>query len=358
MIAQLREISELIGRKNYTKALAQVAFIPDEKLKKKLQFSCLLNLERYDEAESIVLADEEDTFHLKGILFLKQNRFEEAFEAFKKSLEIRPEYAPAYEGIGDVLQALESIDQSIEFYVKAFDLDPTQNILKEKIVTSVWQRSGGCKQTGMCCHSVQLQFKGVALNSPEQLAQVQQVEPMFLQWQFQGQDARGQGSFKCKHVTGKSTCGIYEDRPELCRQYPMKPGYKDCGYQFRLRPDLPLIKNLVIVKEVGRLALHYGRFMDALKILFPLQTEGDAEIQNMLGTTYFCLKRYADAKSCYRQAIKLNPKFALAWVNLGDCYFEEAKESYKEKAKECYEEAVKAKPDFLLAQKGLEKIAA
>lgn len=118
----------------------------------------------------------------------------------------------------------------------------------------------------------------------------------------------------------------------------------------------------MIVKEVGRLALHYGRFMDALKILFPLQTEGDAEIQNMLGTTYFCLKRYVDAKSCYRQAIKLNPQFALAWVNLGDCYFEESKESdkdsYKEKAKECYIEAVKVKPDFLLAQRGLEKIAA
>lgn len=358
MIAQLREISELIGQKNYARALALTAQISDEKLKKKLQFSCLLNLERYEEAQKIELAEEEDTFHLKGILFLKQSRFEEAFDAFKKSLEIRSDYAPAFEGIGDVLQALESIDQSIEFYVKAFDLDPSQNILKEKIITSVWERSGGCKQSGMCCHSVQLQFKGVAINSPEQLAQAQQVEPMFLQWQFQGHDVRGQGSFKCKHVVGQSTCGIYNDRPELCRQYPMKPGYKDCGYQFKLRPDLPLIKNLVIVKEVGRLALHYGRFMDALKILFPLQNEGDAEIQNMLGTTYFCLKRFSDAKTHYRQAIKLDPKFALAWVNLGDCYFEEAKESYKEKAKECYSEAVKVKPDFLLAMKGLEKVAA
>jgi tetratricopeptide (TPR) repeat protein len=355
LIAQLREISELIGRKNYADALALANLIPDEKLKKKLQFSCLLNLGRYDDAEKIELTEEEDTFHLRGILFLKQNRFEDAFAEFKKSLEIRPDYAPAYEGIGDVLQALESVEQGVEFYVKAFDLDPSQNILKEKIITNVWERSGGCKQTGMCCHSVQLQFKGVALNSPEQLAQAQQVEPMFLQWQFQGHDARGQGSFKCKHVTGKSTCGIYEDRPELCRQYPMKPGYKDCGYQFRLRPDLPVIKNLVIVKEVGRLALHYGRFMDALKILFPLQSEGDAEIQNMLGTTYFCLKRYADAKTSYRKAIKLNPKFALAWVNLGDCYFEE---TLREKAKECYEKAVKVKPDFLLAQRGLEKLVA
>lgn len=355
LITQLREISELIGRKNYTDALALAAHLPDEKLKKKLQFSCLLNLERYAEAEKIELTEEEDTFHLRGILFLKQSRFEEAFAQFKKSLEVKPDYAPAYEGIGDVLQALESVEQGIEFYVKAFDLDPSQNILKEKIITSVWERSGGCKQTGMCCHSVQLQFKGVVLNSPEQLAQAQQVEPMFLQWQFQGQDARGQGVFKCKHVMGQSTCGIYEDRPELCRQYPMKPGFKDCGYQFRLRPDLPLIKNLAIVKEVGRLALHYGRFMDALKILFPLQTEGDAEIQNMLGTTYFCLKRFGDAKASYRRAIKLDPKFALAWVNLGDCYFEEA---LKEKAKECYEEAVKAKPNFLLAQRGLEKLVA
>jgi tetratricopeptide (TPR) repeat protein len=90
LIAQLREISELIGRKNYADALALANLIPDEKLKKKLQFSCLLNLGRYDDAEKIELTEEEDTFHLRGILFLKQNRFEDAFAEFKKSLEIRP----------------------------------------------------------------------------------------------------------------------------------------------------------------------------------------------------------------------------------------------------------------------------
>jgi tetratricopeptide (TPR) repeat protein len=139
LIAQLREISELIGRKNYADALALANLIPDEKLKKKLQFSCLLNLGRYDDAEKIELTEEEDTFHLRGILFLKQNRFEDAFAEFKKSLEIRPDYAPAYEGIGDVLQALESVEQGVEFYVKAFDLDPSQNILKEK---NYYQRLG------------------------------------------------------------------------------------------------------------------------------------------------------------------------------------------------------------------------
>jgi hypothetical protein len=63
LIAQLREISELIGQKNYARALALTAQISDEKLKKKLQFSCLLNLERYEEAQKIELAEEEDTFH-------------------------------------------------------------------------------------------------------------------------------------------------------------------------------------------------------------------------------------------------------------------------------------------------------
>jgi uncharacterized protein len=47
--------------------------------------------------------------------------------------------------------------------------------------------------------------------------------------------------FRCQHLQPDKTCGIYEQRPELCRQYPSEYTLllggklaKGCGYQFRL----------------------------------------------------------------------------------------------------------------------------
>jgi uncharacterized protein len=105
-----------------------------------------------------------------------------------------------------------------------------------------YERSGSCNQCGQCCSNIYLVYNKKTIDSLEFFEFVKKKDPDYRS--FEPMDLTGDEEgllFRCQHLQPDKTCGIYEQRPELCRQYPSEYTLllggklaKGCGYQFRL----------------------------------------------------------------------------------------------------------------------------
>jgi predicted O-linked N-acetylglucosamine transferase (SPINDLY family) len=59
-----------------------------------------------------------------GIALKEQNKLEEAIEAYKKAIAIKPDYADAYNNMGTALQEQNKLEETIDAYSKALAIDP------------------------------------------------------------------------------------------------------------------------------------------------------------------------------------------------------------------------------------------
>ena len=59
-----------------------------------------------------------------GIALQEQNKLEEAIEAYKKALAIKPDYAEAYYNMGNALKEQGKLEEAIEAYNKALAIKP------------------------------------------------------------------------------------------------------------------------------------------------------------------------------------------------------------------------------------------
>ena len=59
-----------------------------------------------------------------GIALKEQGKLEEAIEAYNKALAIKPDYAEAYNNMGNTLQEQGKLEEAIEAYNKALAIKP------------------------------------------------------------------------------------------------------------------------------------------------------------------------------------------------------------------------------------------
>lgn len=105
-----------------------------------------------------------------------------------------------------------------------------------------YEREGSCNQCGRCCTDIYLVYQRKTIDSLEMFEQIQAKDPDYRSFQPITQESDGDGLlFKCVHLQPDNTCGVYENRPHLCRQYPSEHGIllggklaDGCGYSFRL----------------------------------------------------------------------------------------------------------------------------
>ena len=76
----------------------------------------------------------------------------------------------------------------------------------------------------------------------------------------------------------------------------------------------------------------------ALKLKDPENLENMAKIYNALGFTYFTQEQYDIAIRQYKEALKIDPKYVIAYNNLGHAY---EKKKLTAQALEAYESALK-----------------
>ena len=61
-----------------------------------------------------------------GNVYVKQERYNEAIEAYQKVIEIDPKQVAAYNNLGNVYAKQERHDEAIEAYQKVIEIDPEQ----------------------------------------------------------------------------------------------------------------------------------------------------------------------------------------------------------------------------------------
>ena len=59
-----------------------------------------------------------------GIALQKQNKLEEAIEAYNKAISIKPDHADAYNNMGIALKEQGKLEEAIEAYKKAISIKP------------------------------------------------------------------------------------------------------------------------------------------------------------------------------------------------------------------------------------------
>ena len=77
------------------------------------------------------------------------------------------------------------------------------------------------------------------------------------------------------------------------------------------------------------------------------------EAHTNLGTIFLKLEKLNDAESCFKKAIKFDPRFAEAYYNLG---ITQAKQFKYKDAEISYKNAIKCKSNFQEAENNLKKI--
>ena len=73
---------------------------------------------------STLIPNDADGYYNMGVALQKQNKLDEAKEAYIKALSIKPDYVNAFNNMGTALQAHNKLEEAIEAYQKAIDVKP------------------------------------------------------------------------------------------------------------------------------------------------------------------------------------------------------------------------------------------
>lgn len=90
--------------------------------------------------------------------------------------------------------------------------------------------TGGCRQCGACCRRLQLQQGKKWLRSKRQFRQLVKDHPEFGRFEPYARDSHGLLVFDCRQLGPDNRCLDYDNRPQLCRDFPHK-GIFFCGGQ-------------------------------------------------------------------------------------------------------------------------------
>ncbi|MDA7853373.1 tetratricopeptide repeat protein, partial [Porticoccaceae bacterium] len=110
-------------------------------------------------------------------------------------------------------------------------------------------------------------------------------------------------------------------------------------------PPQDLLNELIGLYRQGQLEVVAER-AEALILEFP----GALKIWNLLGASNLGLKRFAEAESAFREAVKLKPNYAQAHNNLGNALHQLGMLTA---ASESFQRAIQLKPDYVVAYNNL-----
>jgi len=102
---------------------------------------------------------------------------------------------------------------------------------KELILT------GQCRQCGACCRRLQLKSGKKWLRSKRDFNSLVKRQPEFACFEIRGRDPQRLLIFNCTNLGTDNRCQDYNNRPQLCRDFPSKAIFfcggqlpEGCGY--------------------------------------------------------------------------------------------------------------------------------
>ena len=96
-----------------------------------------------------------------------------------------------------------------------------------------YQIVGECKKCAKCC----TQVRSYGMKNEKELKFMSLFFPYYRNFYITGKDEKGNLILCCKYITEDSLCAIYDKRPNICRNYPVKKIFENkqmiegCGYK-------------------------------------------------------------------------------------------------------------------------------
>ncbi len=114
---------------------------------------------------------------------------------------------------------------------------------------------GQCKQCGDCCRSLMLIDGRGVVRSKRYFRRLQKKDQFYRNLEIVGTDRNGILVFNCKLIGEDGRCTNYEERPDICRDFPDLLMFRfggeldvDCGYKVRTKVDF----KEVLKKKIDR----------------------------------------------------------------------------------------------------------
>ena len=206
-----------------------------------------------------------DTYINIGVAFKNQGKLDEAIEAYKKCILLKPDYAEAYSNMGNALKEQGRLDEAIKAYKKCISLKPD--------------------------YAEAYSHMGAALN-----------------------------------VQGK----LDEAIETLKKAILLKPDYIDAYI------------------NIGVAFKYKNKFEEAIKAYYKCLTlkPDNAEVYSNMGTVFKEQGKLEEALNVYNKAISINPNYATAYSNMGNVLKQQGK---LEEALSVYDKAISINPDYAKA---------
>jgi tetratricopeptide (TPR) repeat protein len=260
-----------------------------------------------------------------------QGQLQEALTAFKDAIELRPDFALAYNNIGGVYRDLEKPDEALAAYREAARLAPTLPLALSNLGQALLEKGERDEAEKYCKEAVRLspQFPeglsnlGNVLRAKDNLKDAKDCYRIALQMRPNvamihgnlGQALQQEGNL---------------DEAIKCYQQAIALDSKSSRFESYLASALAEKDDFTGAVQ------HYRRALE-LKPDF-------AEGHNGLGSVLHEQGDFKGAIEAFEQALKLKPEFADAFSNLGGAY---AELGDMEKATHYYREALRCDPEYV-----------
>lgn len=276
-----------------------------------------------------------------GEVYLATDSLDLAMQAFFKVKDMNDKDPRAFDGIGDVYRKQNIFDPAIENYKAAIALDSMNITVRLKLANTYMQNNNGGD-----AYEEFLRISQLAPDNPD--AEFQAGELLYINkryhdafpflekyHQLNPKDDKALAQLGETAIKG----GFYPEAIKYSQEYLSKyPGSMDAKknlgaafyFEKKYSDSYNAFKSLPIdslaINDLVRFGLSANAVHDtvasiqALTLAVTKDTTLSA-IENLLGSTLFADKRYADAITHFQKHLSMDPNDAGAEMNMGLCYF-------------------------------------
>lgn len=272
-----------------------------------------------------------------GFALKDQGKTEEAVEAYKKCISLNPDYAVAYSNMGNALKDQGKLGEAIDAYKKCISLNPEYAIAYSNMGNAL-------KDQGNLEEAIEA-YKN-ALSVKPDYAEAYSNMGVVLRDQGELEKAikayKNALSIKTDYAEAYNNMGItLKDQSKLDESIE---AYKKC---ISLKPDYAeAYSNMGIVLQ------DQGKLEDAIEAYKKnlLLNPYNAETHSYMGIVLKDLGKFDEAIDACNRSISLKPSYADAYINIGNVFKDQGK---SDKALEAYKKALSIKPDYAEAHQNL-----
>jgi tetratricopeptide (TPR) repeat protein len=235
-----------------------------------------------------------------------QGKLEEAIAAYRKAIEIDPNYAMAYNFLGSTLQSQGKLEEAITAYRKAIEIDPKLANAYHNLANAYYNLGIILNNQGKLEEAIAASRKAI------------EIEPNFAMAYY--------NLGNTLHNQGKLEEAIAASRKAIKIEPNFAVGYNSLGNT---------------LKNQGKLEEAIAAYRKAIEI-----NPNYAMAYYNLGIILNNQRKLEEAIAAYRKAIEINPNYAMAYCYLGNTLKNQGK---LEEAIPAYRKAIEINPNYASA---------